>query len=382
MSIRLRLAIWYSAIFGVALTLFGVTLYVFMDRHLDNMLRDAVNAAAGHVSTVMSGPPGAIDRLQAPPLDAFQSPDVYIQVVGPDGALLARSSNLGGRTIPVADGVLAAGLSEVVLGGQRLKQATFPVTVGGSTVAWVQAAGGYRQRDMVLGRLRLVLIAAGLLSVAFAGALAFALAGRALRPVATMTETARAIALSRGFARRLQGGSATDELGQLAQTFNEMLASLEDAYAAQRRFTADASHELRAPLTAIRGNLDLLDRVRDMPEEERRHTLAQLRGEVERLSRLVHDLLGLARADAGQTVAMEPVELDALLVEVHRQALSMSDGVTVRIGRIEPVVVTGDRDRLKEVLLILADNAIRYTPGGGSVSLSLRRQPPWVVATV
>jgi len=161
-----------------------------------------------------------------------------------------------------------------------------------------------------------------------------------------------------------------------------MLASLEEAYSAQQRFTADASHELRAPLTAIRGNLDLLDRIRDMPADERRQTLTHVRREVERLSRLVNDLLALARADAGQALETRPVELDALLVDAHRQARSLARGVSVHLGNLEPAVVQGDEDRLRELLLILVDNALRYTPEGGTVTLWLKHEQPWAVVGV
>jgi two-component system, OmpR family, sensor kinase len=197
-----------------------------------------------------------------------------------------------------------------------------------------------------------------------------------------LTETARAIALSRGFDRGLNVMRPHDELGQMAETFNEMLASLEEAYSAQQRFTADASHELRAPLTAIRGNLDLLDRVKDMPEDERQETVQRVRREVERLSRLVNDLLILARADAGQELELRPVELDSLVLDAHRQVQGLADGVAVRLEHLEPVVVQGDQDSLRQLVLILLDNALRYTRPGGHVSLGLRSEAPWAVVEV
>lgn len=383
MSIRIRLGLWYGAIFAVALVIFGAALYWLMANHLENMLQDSIEGRAGHLGSALAATV-LLDTGAGglPALDVFESSEVYVQVLDADGNVVGRSSNLEGRSLPSSGAADAPLEGRVSLDGVALKQVSRPVIVDGRTVAWVQVAGSYRQRDMVLSRLRWGLLGGGLAIVTLVGVAGGALAGRALSPISEMTETARAIALSRGFSRRLRAGRPGDELGQLARTFNDMLASLEEAYSAQQRFTADASHELRAPLTAIQGNLDLLARVADMPEEERAHALSEVHREVGRLSRLVNDLLGLARADAGQPLRAEPVELDAILVEVHREARSIANGVSIRIDTIEPVVVNGEPDRLKELLLILADNAIKYTPEGGAVTLGIRREPPWVAVRV
>ncbi|MBI2166023.1 MAG: HAMP domain-containing histidine kinase [Chloroflexi bacterium] len=386
MPIRIRLSLWYSAIFALALLLFSLGLYGIMERHLVSMVDDAIADRMEHlVAAVRAANPNgeAAESPVTPSLDAFEAPEVYVQVLSRDGSILARSSNLEIRILPPLTDLGKQGTFDVTVDGTRMRASAAPVTAKGQTVAWIEVAVSFRQRDMVLDRLRWVLLGGGLGAIVLVGLLSAALAGRALSPVSEMTETARAIALSRGFSRRLSVSSQKDELGQLAQTFNEMLASLEEAYSAQQRFTSDASHELRAPLTAIRGNLDLLDRVKDMPEEDHQQTLQHVRREVERLGRLVNDLLTLARADAGQAQMQSGlVELDALLVEAHRQALSMSKGVGVRLADLEPAVVQGDEDRLKQLLLILVDNALRYTPEGGVVTLGLKREPPWVTAYV
>jgi two-component system OmpR family sensor kinase len=197
-------------------------------------------------------------------------------------------------------------------------------------------------------------------------------ATRALRPIADVTETARAIALSRGFARRLEPSRQQDELGELSRTFNEMLDSLDAAYRAQRQFVDDAAHELRAPVTSITGNLELLERARDLPDAEREAILADVRVEAERLGRLVNDLLALARADAGLRVTRAPVELDRVVVEGMRAMHHLAGDVALGLTALEPAVVVGDADRLKQVLVILVENALRYTPAGGQVRVSLR----------
>ncbi|MBI4218805.1 MAG: HAMP domain-containing histidine kinase, partial [Chloroflexi bacterium] len=184
------------------------------------------------------------------------------------------------------------------------------------------------------------------------------------------------------FTRRLPTGNPGDELGHLASNLNEMLASLERAYTVQERFAADASHEMRTPLASIRGNLELLERGSQMPEVERADVLRQVRKELDRLTRLVSHLLTLARVDSGQTQNFAETELDALAVEAHRQALASANGVAVRIGAIEPVAIKADPDRVKELLLILLDNAIRYSPTGGVVSLSVGKDGPWAKLVV
>ena len=187
-----------------------------------------------------------------------------------------------------------------------------------------------------------------------------------------MAGTAGAIALSRSFSRRLPSLSRRDELGQLALTFNEMLESLDEAYKTQQRFIADASHELRAPLTTIIGNLDLLERAPDMDEAERGEALRFVREEAGRMSRLVSDLLVLARADAGQALKKQPVELDRVLMDVLGENQVRVRDRKLLVEELAEVRVSGDPDRLKQLLLILVDNAIRYTPAGGEIRLGLR----------
>lgn len=385
MPIRIRLALWYSGIFTLALVAFGTALYVLMDRHLEQMVTGTV---ANRTSRLVSAVRAANEQVTPeepiviPPLDSFETSTVYLQILDPEGAILDRSSNLGDRLLPVPRELTETPGFSASLNGEEMNLSLTPVTVEGDRRLWVQVGATYQQRDLVLNRLLWALAGGGLATVASVGLVSALIAGRALHPVSEMTEIASAIALSKGFSRRLSAKRSTDELGRLAQTFNEMLTSLEEAYAAQQRFTADASHELRAPLTSIWGNLELLDRFKDMPQADRQHTVQQARREVERLSRLVRDLLALARADAGQGLEMRPVEVDALLVEVHRQGLALSDGVSLGLGSLEPCLIQGDEDRLKEVLLALVDNALRYTPAGGQVTLSLEREPPWVSIAV
>ncbi|HET8568634.1 MAG TPA: HAMP domain-containing sensor histidine kinase [Candidatus Limnocylindria bacterium] len=228
--------------------------------------------------------------------------------------------------------------------------------------------------DASLERLRLVLVGVGIGGAAAALLGGWTIASGALRPIRRMIETARAIALSRGFSRRIEvRAEARDELAELARTFNEMLASLDDAFHRQQRFVADVSHELRTPLTVLQGDLELLSSGRLTPDEAAA-TLAEVREETRRLARLVDDLLVLARADAGpQPLRAAPVDLDEVVMEVFRDLRGQA-GPRLRVTDLDVAVVRGERDRLKQLVLILTDNALRYTPAPGEVRLSLRRK--------
>jgi signal transduction histidine kinase len=185
-----------------------------------------------------------------------------------------------------------------------------------------------------------------------------------------------------------------DEVGELASTFDDMLAAIERVTNAQRRFVADASHELRAPLTTIRGSLEFLRRAPDLPGEDRSAVLADAYAEAERMTALVNDLLLLARADAsassmpGSDAARlddqlrgrrEPVELDQMALDIFRHARAQLQarrerGIQLALENLEPEVVMGDPGQIRQVLLILLDNAIKYTPSGGKVRISVSRQ--------
>lgn len=197
------------------------------------------------------------------------------------------------------------------------------------------------------------------------------IAGRALRPVAILAAGARRIADAGDFSQRLPVPGSHDELGELALLFNEMLRGLEQALLVQQRFIADASHELRAPLAIIRGNLELLRDATRLPATEQRIALLEAHDEAERLSRLVVDLLTLARADAGVPLQLEAVELHGLLMKVLADARKLARGQRLELRAVSPATVLGDRDRLTQLLLILLENAVRYTAPTGQITAGL-----------
>lgn len=206
-------------------------------------------------------------------------------------------------------------------------------------------------------------------------------ARQVLRPVTILTNAATAISESRQFSQRVADGRGRDELARLARTFNAMLASLQDAYESQVRFVAAASHELRAPLTVIQANLDLLQAAKGS-EADRSTAIVEASAETQRMARLVADLLALARADAGVPIRRDPVELDHLVLEVLGEARHLKSGQRLEITEIEPSVVRGDRDQLKQLFLNVIENAIKYTLPSGLIRVAITHRGREAVVVV
>ncbi|MGE5141702.1 MAG: sensor histidine kinase, partial [Rudaea sp.] len=228
-----------------------------------------------------------------------------------------------------------------------------------------------------LSTLRLILIIGDLFAILVAFLIGWLLSGTALSPIHRITQTARDIGMRRDFARRVENRGPNDEIGQLAITFNSMLTELESAYRqvqqalqTQRRFVADASHELRTPLTTIRGNVELLQKEPPIADADKREILGETKDEADRLIRLVNQLLVLARADARRPLRRDPVAIKPLVDDVYRQARLLSPKRRIDYSSQVDATVEGDRDAIKQVLLILVDNALTHTPPNAAVSLS------------
>jgi len=199
--------------------------------------------------------------------------------------------------------------------------------------------------------------------------------GRALSPVKKVTATAQSIASSSDLSRRVNYRGSKDEIGQLAATFDQMIEQLDWLMRSQRSFVADASHELRGPLTVIRGNVDLLKR--NLREEDRSESIRVLETEMTRMTRVVNDLLVLAEVESGQLDREQTVSLKELLLDAHERALLLAGGRQVVIERQEDLWVKGDAHRLDQLIGNLVGNAIKYTPERGTVTLSLYQDGDW-----
>ncbi|OGO40113.1 MAG: hypothetical protein A2Z04_08620 [Chloroflexi bacterium RBG_16_57_9] len=396
MSIRLRLTIWYVGLLTIALCAFGLLLYYLVYasvlRDLDHSLRTQADLRMAQMApeTRRLLVSGRVRGLLPASLNPFSSMNVFVQVADVEGDVTVRSESLGNTRLPLTPDILTlarngqSSLRTVVLGDTRLRIYTLPFWAEERIIGIFQVATPLTAIDQVMQQLASFVASGIMLTVAAAGLIGGLMAAAALRPIDAITRTALQITRTGDLGRRLRMIQRKDEVGRLAATFNEMLDRIETLFRTQQRFIADISHELRTPLTIIRGNVDLLRRMKAettasmMDIEHLAESLDTIGAETERMTRLVSDLLLLAQADAGIVLRKEPVEIDELLMEVYQQAQVIADGVTVNLGHPDHAVVTGDPDRLKQLLLNLADNAIKYTPKGGQVHLALERSDGWV----
>ena len=369
----------------------GVFVYLTMVWHIEGTIRSRLTHVAESITVLMSE---AFSLQEGHPLltylvDSFEDENTAVQFLDASGTIVAPSARLGPYAVPVAPAALESAsrgtpaFYRTAVEGVGYLVGIFrlaPSSAGAGGFVVVATDEGERSRTTSV--LLDVLTGGGMVSIVLVFLIGWAMAGTALKPIREAIATARSVALSRSFSQKLTPRDSRDELGEMVTAFNEMFSKLEAAQTVQQRFIADASHELRAPLTVIRGNLDLLERARDKLPQEQVEILRAARAEAERMSRLVADLLSLARADSGMPLEMAEVELDALVMEVYQQLLTGSSPVRLDLSRVEPALVRGDRDRLKQLVRILTDNAIRYTPAGGRVILSLGTEGPCVVLTV
>lgn len=395
MSIRLRVALFYGALFAGILFLVLLFHYAIHARSqyddIDRTLVVSVEHAVQEAKA-MDGRPHLTSGTYGFEID--------YRFYSGDGTVIAQTS--GAETLPAADpvriihqpaGPAFDGIAAIVPsfienastnhpGGafgllssseQRWRVYVAPFQNTTNTVNYIVAYTPLGYVDAALQTYRFFSFSLGLLGLVAALIGSWLIAGNALFPLARMITTAQAISLSQDLSRRISVPAHKDELHRLATTFNEMLASVESSQRTQQRFVSDASHELRAPLTALQGNLDILRRhTQQMTEDDREEAFAEMTRETERLSRLVADLLALARADAGIEVEHAKVDLDAIVLHAFRAAQPLVHGQTLVLDPFEPAVIWGDTDRLEQLLLILLDNGLKYTPAGGTVTVGLR----------
>ncbi len=242
----------------------------------------------------------------------------------------------------------------------------------GTLLYIVQVGTSMESIEDTLRRLLLVLLVTMPIALAVSLASGWFLAGRALRPVDAITLAAQRIAAG-DLSQRLTVSTAPDEIGRLASMFNDMIGRLDVSFRQIRQFTSDASHELRTPLTVMKGETELVLR-RPRPLGDYQSVLESNLEEIDRMTRIVDELLFLSRADMGE-VRMEtlPVGLESLVEDIHRQAtlLGQDRNIAVTLGTVQPAVVQGDELRLRELLLNLVENAIKYSHPNGKVEIAL-----------
>ena len=390
MTLRFRLTFWYTVLLAVVLLIFALGFHMVVAQALYNEVDDTIRSQAEQVVAVFEV---NIDpmRSRLPNTAIVFASQVFAQATSIDGAVIDTSPSLGEEKLALPDSVLQknlqgeSGFYDWLSRDATMRVYSAPVrSPDGAVVATVQVAQSLDAINSMLQVARLALLIGGGMAVALAALGGAIISGTALRPLNQIAATASRIARAEDLDQRIEGAYPDDEVGQLADTFNEMMGRLQDLFNTQQRLVADVSHELRTPLATIQGNVDLLRRGAASDPTMLGEGLEAIDQEVARMTRLVRDLLLLAEADAGVQLTLKPVELDTLLLEVYREALLMANGrVKVRLGHEDQAQVLGDADRLKQLLLNLLSNAIAYTPSDGTVTLSLHCRPDgWVRVTV
>jgi len=383
-SLRAQLTVVYSLAVAIVLLIFGLLLYFTLDQVTLKTMDQTLVVRAQQVRSTLWPASGssltAADlsraRLDLTPLQTLDAPGLYVRVFDTQAGLLGTSVNLKGGWLPIdyqdvgraLDGrTVTANVSAP--NGRRLRVRSTPITVDKRVAGVLQVGESLQPLEGTMTRLRYILLALSALALAAAAAAGWLIANRGLRPLTRIAQVATLIRGSGDFGRRIGMTGRRDEIGMLATSFDELLGTVEETLMRHKQFVADCSHELRTPLLVVSGNLDLLGRIDD--PAERAECLKEARAEAARMQRMVADLLLLAQVDRGQVVEFLPLRLDELLQDVYRLMLPRSGGHLLSLAANEAITVLGDPERLKQAVLNLVENALHYTPEGGSVMIGL-----------
>ncbi len=431
MSIRFRFTLLYNAILAGTLFVFGLALYsiqanstldsikkellrssetlgssVLRTATTDNLQQGVPDPASGQPSIPAVRDPGANPVEQNPPgnppspmqmdenpppkpFTSFSSDQAFkylperevVRVLDATGNLVASPYGRKEDALPLGDHTLTQlqdGKSVWETGevqGQDMLIYNRPVMKDGEVKYILQVARSLMERNHSLLTLRNTLLLATLITLVVAFGIGWLFSGIVLEPINRITKTAQLIGDERDFSKRVDYHGPHDEVGELAGTMNSMLSRLQDAYQQvadtlikQREFMADVSHELRTPLTTLRGNLGLLVRKPPLPDDEQADVINDMVGESDRMIRLVNELLRLAHADAGRNLQNIEVRIFPIIEETCRQMQKIAISRKVDWVCSDDLIICGDPDAFKQILLILLDNSVKHSSGDINVS--------------
>jgi len=386
LSIQNRLLLIYTIIFSAAFVLFAMIVYFLPSNRILAETDADLQALATEITpeNFSSERNGQIRVAIPNDLVTLETASTFMLLLDQHGNVLAQSNNFTPSNQPLDPNGLSNGpvFNLAKQGSTSLRVYTTPLYLDNDPQSGII---GYLQVARLLNtyasfnRLLAVALLVGFAAATASLFLAVWLTPGLFRPLDDIATVAKQISRADDLSLRVPHSDRVDEIGVLARALNETLQRLERLFQTQQRLLADVSHELRTPLTAIRGNVDLMRRMGGGDEE----SLDIIQEEVDRLTRLVGDLTLLARADAGGLpLNLKSVELDNLLFEVYRQVSLLDKPVEVVVTEVDQVCVNGDPDRLKQLLLNLVENGIKYTPKGGRVMVGLTKSDNWARITV
>jgi heavy metal sensor kinase len=380
-SVRTRLTLWYAGVLAFSLIAFALVIYyaagnIFHERQEESLRSTAQTVASAYVEEFAEA--HSLTKAGEIVLQEITFPNRYVQLTDNSGNPIAASANLSGSGITIPTQVLAEararGFSNATVNGLRV---TVVPLSSDQTFGFAAVAEPLSVVEDGLSELRRDLFAGVSLVLLLASAGGYFLARKSLAPIASMNSQTQRVS-AENLSARLDVTNSRDELGRLATTINDLLARLENSFKEQQRFIADASHELRTPLAVLRGETEVaLGKTRTIDEYQQ--SLSLIQDEAERLSRIVEDLFILARQPINTRAALnkERVSLNDAVRDCARaaQVLAVRKGVRLKLETDSPsIALNGDKELIRRLILNLLDNAVKYTPAGGEISLALGRQ--------
>ena len=370
-SIGGRLTLWYAAAFSSALLVLGVVMWLAVQQSLYHAIDEGLRDRIEGIQVFIEDHKDRLDQEEV--REEFRAHGELFQVIDQNGVSIHRAESLeGAPTPPLAElGAEPRFDNVAAVDGAPLRFRSQSITVDGK-VYGVQVAAPLASLQQGLRDALWLLVPMFPLMLALASAAGYFMSRRALAPVDRITQTARLITAD-NLSERLALPQTGDELERLSATLNEMIGRLEAAFKKVSRFTADASHELRTPLAVMRTTAEVA--LRNSDSNEHRNALAQVIAEIERTSSLVENLLLIAKADSGSAeLSKRSIDVLAAIDEACAQAAVLAQVKGVKMTKrlpTQPISVTADRDAVRRLFLILLDNAVKYTPAGGEIEVSV-----------
>lgn len=373
MTLRLRLTLLHTSLLGGIILLYGSLVYILVNglmmNQVDSILRTTANQLISQLRV------NSYNEIDLHSVTDFQPYDnLFFQVWDTDHDLrFTRPAVLLAPIDPTGLHMGKIHLESIECNDIPIRALSIPIKTARGPVGIIQVAYNLQMLDIVKNTIASVLMILTLLAMIISGLAFWFINRQTLSRLETMTQVATHITHADDLSRRIPlDGASDDEIGQLILAFNQTLERLEYFFTMQERFVADVSHELRTPLTVIKGNIGLMKHIKEFDQE----SLKSIEDEVNRLTRLVGELLLLAQAESGQLpLDMKSIKLDEVVKEVYQQMNTFAAGrLLIVLDPIETVTINGDRDRLKQMILNLMGNAIQHTPDGGQISISLTAQ--------
>ena len=387
MSIRTRLTLQFILIMTSIVIAFGLTIWISTGFKLDNYIESVMKKDATLIEEAGNRTQGGLYGLKLQQIYRFSTePGVIVQIQDPAGKEIITSelepqSGLSPKSVQEMNITVNDRIDRQQIGSNNYYVFRHPIlSANNSLEGYIVLVSPAEVGNVAIRSLEQLLSPTAAVMIITGGLLVWLLVGRATRPLERLAATAAQIEATSDHSLRLQPERPLDEINQLAHTINGMLQSLEDAYQhvqdvnnQQRHFLADVSHELRTPLTIMLSSLDLLKKERGADPEFQADAINNIRSEAERMTRMVTQLLLLARTDTHATIVREPLLIVDIINDVCRQENSAQNVTQLEcrgLGLLEDAVILGNADYLKQLFLILTENAVKYTPDGGKIEIT------------